>query len=316
MTRHIFDRICSLSEASERSGLSTARLRQLIDEGRLPAKKVGATWLVLAEDVDSLRGASWRGRPGRPIAPLAGNWVLGERAYDEQERILYDATAVLAEPMESSPGFRLIFVDIRGRDPLGYELTTDRDPVEFWRWITLAVDDWAGHVERARGYRVDREWPATPPDGRIELAAVDPDWPPDLTGESLRMAAPVDIEEARRLLADERSRLTNWVLGALAARIAGRVWRRLDQGDLLDGVIEIRGRTDPSLRERVGVYVFERASEVTLESNFKPALRRHACDSGYVVTVDRPSPGELELARHVRGVRFEAMDDLIRSVRG
>jgi hypothetical protein len=148
------------------------------------------------------------------------------------------------------------------------------------------------------------------------MAVVDPDWPAQLSGETLRIATPVDVEEARRLLADDRPRLAAWVLPVLAARIGGRVWRQLDGSQILDGVIEIRGRTDPGVREGVGVLVCESAMKVTLESSFKPALRQSKCDSGYIVTIDRPNPGDLELARQVKGVRFEAMDDLIRSVRG
>lgn len=65
MARHIFDRILSLEEASQRSGISASWLRRLVDDGRLPAKKVGKTWLVLQEDVDAL-SAQHRQR-GRPV---------------------------------------------------------------------------------------------------------------------------------------------------------------------------------------------------------------------------------------------------------
>lgn len=65
MTRHIFDRILSLEEASQRSGISASWLRRLVDDGRLTAKKVGKTWLVLEEDVDAIAAQS---RPrGRPV---------------------------------------------------------------------------------------------------------------------------------------------------------------------------------------------------------------------------------------------------------
>jgi len=68
MARHIFDRILSLEEASLRSGISASWLRRLVDTGRLPAKKVGKTWLVLAEDVDALAAQDrQRGRP--PVRP-------------------------------------------------------------------------------------------------------------------------------------------------------------------------------------------------------------------------------------------------------
>ncbi len=64
MERKIFDRILSLEEASQRSGISSSWLRRLIDDGRLPAKKVGKTWLVLEEDVDAVAAQDrQRGRP-------------------------------------------------------------------------------------------------------------------------------------------------------------------------------------------------------------------------------------------------------------
>lgn len=69
MARHVFDRILSLEEASQRSGISASWLRRLVDAGRLPAKKVGKTWLVLEEDVDALAELE---RPrGRPLKTLS-----------------------------------------------------------------------------------------------------------------------------------------------------------------------------------------------------------------------------------------------------
>lgn len=68
MPNRIFDRILSLSEAAERSGLSESWLRRLMSEGRLEGKKIGKTWLVLAEDVDALAEQE---RPrGRPLKTL------------------------------------------------------------------------------------------------------------------------------------------------------------------------------------------------------------------------------------------------------
>jgi hypothetical protein len=53
------------------------------------------------------------------------------------------------------------------------------------------------------------------------------------------------------MLSNGRRRLIGWVLPALAARMSERVWKIVD-GSLLDGVIEIPRRTDPSEREGVG----------------------------------------------------------------
>lgn len=313
---HVFDRIVSLGEASQRSGLSTPRLRQLIDEGRLPAKKVGATWLLLAEDVDRLGESSWRARPGRPTTPFAGNWAFEDKPVAEQQWLIHNTGAVLASPFEPAEGsgYHLAFIAIGGGDPRYYDLPTTRDPAEFWRWVIVAVDDWAQRVERARGFRVDRVWPLDPPDASVELATVDPDWPPILTRDQLQSAAPVDVDEAASMLRDDRRRLTSWVVPALAARISGRVWKIADD-PLLDGIIEIRGRIDPSQRDGVGVYVCMRAREVTLASSFKEGLRRCRCLTGYVVTIEDPRPQDHELARSVGNVWFEPIERLIRSVR-
>ena len=316
MSTHIFDRILSLSEAAHRSGLSAPRLRQLIDEGRLPAKKVGAIWLLLAEDVDRLGEASWRGRPGRPNTPLAGNWAFEDQPLAEQDWLIHNTSAARAMPRgpEQGPGFLLEFIDIGGGDPHYFDLPTNRDPAEFWKWVIVAINDWAQRVERARGLRVDRVWRADPPAESVDVAVVDPEWPPTFSGEQLRNAAPIDVDEARVMLSDDRRRLISWVLPALAARISGRVWKIVDD-TLLDGVIEIRGRTDPSEREAVGVYVSQLAREVTLASTFKEALRRSRCLSGYVVTIEDPRPQDHELARQVGNVWFEPIERLIRSTR-
>jgi hypothetical protein len=208
----------------------------------------------------------------------------------------------------------LEFIHIGAGDPRHYDLPTTRDPVEFWKWVIVAIDDWAQRVERARGLRVDRVWSASPPVDSVEVAVVDPEWPPTLSRDQLRSAAPIDLDEARVMLSDDRRRLVSWVLPALAARISGRVWKVVDDA-LLDGVIEIRGRTDPSEREGVGVYVSLLAQDLTLASNFKEGLRRCRCLSGYVVTVENPRPHDYEVARQVGNVWFEPIERLIRSAR-
>jgi hypothetical protein len=209
----------------------------------------------------------------------------------------------------------LEFFDIGAGDSHYYDLPTTRDPAEFWKWIIVAIDDWAQRVERARGLRVDRVWATDPPADSVEVAVVDPEWPPILSREQLRSAAPIDLDEARGMLRDDRRRLISWVLPALAARISGQVWKIVDDS-LLDGVIEIRSRTDPSAREGAGVYVSQLAREVTLGSSFKEGLRRCRCPSGYVVTIEDPRPQDYELARQVGNVWFEPIERLIRSIRG
>jgi excisionase family DNA binding protein len=316
VTTHVFDRILGLNEAAERAGLSAPRLRQLIDAGQLPAKKIGATWLVLAEDVELLANGSRRGQPGRPPSPLAGNWALEDEPLAEQQWLVNNAAAVVAEPLTegSEHGYRLIFTDVRGGAPKLVDLETQRDVAEFWRWIVVAIDDWAQRVEHSRGFRVDRTWPVEPPSAGVEVASVDPDWPSVWTKGDLRAAAPIDVEEARGLFRNDRQRLTAWVLPAMAARIQGRLWKMVDD-PALNAIIETRDRTDPNRRQGVGVLICERSEDVTLGSAFKEALRRFQCRSGYVVTIEMPTEADLGLARSVGDVWFEAMDHLIRSVR-
>lgn len=51
-----FEHILSLNEAADRAGLSAVRLRQLVDSGRLPGKKIGNSWAILAADLDKFTG--------------------------------------------------------------------------------------------------------------------------------------------------------------------------------------------------------------------------------------------------------------------
>jgi hypothetical protein len=48
----------------------------------------------------------------------------------------------------------MAFVDIGAGDPHYYDLPTNRDPAEFWKWIIVAIDEWALRVERAIGLGV------------------------------------------------------------------------------------------------------------------------------------------------------------------
>lgn len=85
MARHIFDRILSLEEASQRSGISSSWLRRLVDDGRLPAKKVGKTWLVLEEDVDALAAQE---RPRGPRVKTLTSQVGGRQLASMADRKL------------------------------------------------------------------------------------------------------------------------------------------------------------------------------------------------------------------------------------
>lgn len=56
--------ILSVEEAADIAGISAGRMRQLIAEGRLRAKKIGNSWAILPRDLDAFTGRQ-RG-PGRP----------------------------------------------------------------------------------------------------------------------------------------------------------------------------------------------------------------------------------------------------------
>lgn len=52
----------STTEAGERLGVSRKRINQLIEEGRLPAKKIGKTWIIEADDLELVKDRK-HGRP-------------------------------------------------------------------------------------------------------------------------------------------------------------------------------------------------------------------------------------------------------------
>jgi excisionase family DNA binding protein len=55
--------ILNTSEAAERLGISTRRVLALIDEGKLPAKKIGRDYAIEEEALDTV---TVYGKPGRP----------------------------------------------------------------------------------------------------------------------------------------------------------------------------------------------------------------------------------------------------------
>ncbi len=50
------------TQAGERLGIKRARVIALITSGRLPAKKIGNTWLIREKDLDLVKNR----KPGRP----------------------------------------------------------------------------------------------------------------------------------------------------------------------------------------------------------------------------------------------------------
>lgn len=61
--------LLTVYEAAERLGLSHQRVRQLIDQGRLPARKVGRDWVILESDLESAELDDLRKRYSTPPTP-------------------------------------------------------------------------------------------------------------------------------------------------------------------------------------------------------------------------------------------------------
>lgn len=114
-----FREILSLAEAAELAGVTPGRLRQVIEEGRLPAKKIGNSWAILARNLDSYltrrRGA------GRPDERQA----IAHRLHID----LRGSGAVEIQLSGQSPQISLWFkVDNRS----AIEVELDRMLVEVW----------------------------------------------------------------------------------------------------------------------------------------------------------------------------------------
>lgn len=63
----------AVSEAAERLGVHASRVRQLIEDGSLPARKVGSVWMVDADDV--VHRLQKPRRAGRPLSARRA-WAL------------------------------------------------------------------------------------------------------------------------------------------------------------------------------------------------------------------------------------------------
>ena len=61
-------KLISTDEAATRLGVSGRRVRQLIDEGKLPAETVGGTYIINEADLGSVTVYGKAGRPPKPKA--------------------------------------------------------------------------------------------------------------------------------------------------------------------------------------------------------------------------------------------------------
>src|SRR5258708_26289931 len=58
--------VLSVREAAEQLGVSSARVRQLVSAGSLPARRSSAGWLIGADAVADRSGSARAGRPASP----------------------------------------------------------------------------------------------------------------------------------------------------------------------------------------------------------------------------------------------------------
>jgi len=58
--------LLSTKEVAEVLKVSTVRVFQMIQEGSLPATKIGRDWFVKKEDVEAAKSRPGRGRPAKP----------------------------------------------------------------------------------------------------------------------------------------------------------------------------------------------------------------------------------------------------------
>jgi excisionase family DNA binding protein len=57
------DKLLNVKEASEKLGVSRWRVNQFINEGRIPAQKIGRSYVIRESDLELVRGR----KIGRPL---------------------------------------------------------------------------------------------------------------------------------------------------------------------------------------------------------------------------------------------------------
>jgi excisionase family DNA binding protein len=60
--------LLSIKDAAERLQISNVRVLQLIQEGTLPAQKIGRDWFIQESDVEAAKTRRGRGRPKKEKA--------------------------------------------------------------------------------------------------------------------------------------------------------------------------------------------------------------------------------------------------------
>jgi excisionase family DNA binding protein len=156
-------RLVSVRQAATKLGLSDGRVRQLIQMGRMPASRVGRTWVIREEELESY--AMKERKRGRP---LWSNWYFEDLGAELQQWLVEDCRGMKAQAAERNGHHevRVVFYTREG-DPKSYIHDTgySRPLSEKWAHICRALDQWAQAVYRARpNVVVDSKWsPGSPP---------------------------------------------------------------------------------------------------------------------------------------------------------
>jgi excisionase family DNA binding protein len=159
-------------EAARRLGLTTVRVRQLIEAGRIPATKVGRTWVIREEDL-----TKYLKKERKPGRPLWGNWYFEDLGEELQRWLVEDCQRMRAQAVEEGGQheIRVVFYD-RKHKPYHYihDSGYSRTLAEKWRQTCEALNKWAQAVYRARpNVVVERKWdPAKSPGIDLEEIAV------------------------------------------------------------------------------------------------------------------------------------------------
>lgn len=61
-------KLISTEDAAKALGVSDRRVRQLIDEGKLPAQTIGGTYVINEADLDAVKVYGKAGRPPKPAS--------------------------------------------------------------------------------------------------------------------------------------------------------------------------------------------------------------------------------------------------------
>jgi len=155
--------LLGVPEAARRLNLTDVRVRQLIDEGRIAATKVGRTWVIRGEDLSEY--SKKQRRPGRP---LWGSWYFQDLGDELQQWLVEDCRSMKAQAAEQAGQheIRVVFYDVEGKP---YHFIRDsgysRTLAEKWKQTCEALEKWCQAVYRARpNVVVERKWdPSKPP---------------------------------------------------------------------------------------------------------------------------------------------------------